>query len=279
MNKILLYYKFVPVPDPESVMFWQRSLCESLDLQGRIIVSKHGINGTLGGHIDSARRYVRAMNKHSRFKGIEYKWSEGAGDDFPRLSVKVRNELVTLGADEEFDPYDAGIGLRPEQWHKLLSEHPEMPVLDARNAYESDIGKFRGAITPPINAFREIKATLAEMPKDQPVATYCTGDVRCEYLSAYMKHLGFQEVYHLDGGIVKYGERFRDRGLWEGKCYVFDRRKHVAFTPDTEDIGVCVYCEARSSRQIECRGGGCQSQLVVCEACADRPRPECLRCA
>lgn len=103
MDKVILYYKFVEVPDPESVMCWQRELCERNDLKGRIIVSDHGINGTLGGDIKAVKRYIKAMNQHSRFKKIEYKWSEGTGDDFPKLSVKVRPELVTLAPGEEFD--------------------------------------------------------------------------------------------------------------------------------------------------------------------------------
>ena len=105
MQKVILYYKFVTVPDPESVMFWQRNLCEKFNLKGRIIVAEQGINGTLGGHIDDVKAYVKEMNQHSRFKGIEYKWSEGRGDEFPRLSVQVRPELVTLSPDEDFDVF------------------------------------------------------------------------------------------------------------------------------------------------------------------------------
>lgn len=280
-SKVLLYYKFTPVSDPETVRLWQRLLCEKLGLTGRIIISEHGINGTLGGDIEDVKAYVRAMNLHSLFKDINYKWSEGTGNDFPRLSVKVRDELVTLAPDEKFDVFDAGIGLRPARWHKLLSENPDMPLLDARNEYESDIGTFKGAITPKINTFKEIKETLKDLDRDEPVATFCTGDVRCEYLSAYMKHLGFKEVYHLDGGIVKYGQRYGDRGLWDGKCYVFDGRMNIGFGEDgaeSTDVASCVYCGESSSRQVNCLTLKCQSQLVVCENCADKERPTCWRC-
>lgn len=276
--KVLLYYKFVPVPDPETAMHWQRELCTRLNLKGRIIVSSHGINGTLGGEITDVKKYVRAMNGHSLFKGIEYKWSEGVGDDFPRLSVKVRKELVTLAPDEEFDVYDAGVALRPKQWHELLEQNPDMVVLDARNEYESDIGLFKNALAPKINAFREIKETLGQLDKSKPIATYCTGDVRCEYLSAYMKHVGFEQVYHLDGGIVKYGQAYKNRGLWNGKCYVFDRRKHVEFAPETPDISSCRVCSTATSTQTECKTIGCQSQLVVCEDCQPKGPVYCDTC-
>ncbi|MBJ7348374.1 MAG: rhodanese-related sulfurtransferase [Thermoleophilaceae bacterium] len=278
MNKVILYYKFVPVPDPETTMLWQRELCEKLKLRGRIIVSQHGINGTLGGDMEDLKAYVRAMNLHSRFKGTEYKWSMGAGDDFPKLSVKVRDELVTLAPGEEFDVFDGGTALRPKAWHKLLTENPDMPVLDARNEYESDIGKFRGAITPKIRAFKEIHETLDQLDKTQPIATYCTGDIRCEYLSAYMKHVGFEEVYHLDGGIVKYGQEFKDQGLWDGKCYVFDKRMNIEFEPDTPDIATCFYCDKPTSAQVNCRGAGCLRHMVVCEECAGSNPLLCANC-
>lgn len=273
--KVILYYKFVPVPDPQTVMDWQRLLCEVHGLKGRIIISEHGINGTLGGDLNACKAYVRAMNKNERFKRIEYKWSQGTGNDFPKLSVKVRDELVTLSPGEEFDVFDKGIPLRPKAWHELLEQNPDMPVLDARNDYESDIGKFRGAITPQIGTFKQIHETLDQLDKDQPIATYCTGDIRCEYLSAYMKHKGFKEVYHLDGGIVKYGEQFGDDGLWDGKCYVFDKRKHVAFSSKSVDISVCQVCAQPTSNQINCEtpAKDCLSQIVVCGSCADGEQP------
>lgn len=267
MQKIILYYKFVPVPDPETVKFWQRTLCERYSLRGRIIISTHGINGTLGGELKNIKAYIKEMNLHPLFKGIEYKWSDGTGEDFPRLSVKVRKELVTLAPEEEFDVFDKGIPLRPKAWHEYLEKHPDAVVFDARNDYESAIGKFKGAITPKIKNFRDVKKELDKLPKDQPVLTYCTGDVRCEYLSSYMKHKGFEEVYHLEGGIVKYGQEFGDDGFWEGKCYVFDNRISIPFGENAKDIGMCVHCESPTSNYINCGNIACNRQVLVCDAC------------
>ncbi len=224
MQKIILYYKFVPLQDPAMTLRWQRELCLRLNLKGRIIINKHGINGTLGGELADVKTYVKEMKLTKEFKDIEYKWSDGRRDDFPKLSIKVRKELVTLEPEEDFDVFDKGTPLRPEQWHAYLEEHPDAIIFDARNDYESQVGKFKNAITPDIKTFKDVKKELDKLPKDQPVLTYCTGDIRCEYLSAYMKHKGFQDVYHLDGGIVKYGQQFGDDGFWEGKCYVFDKR-------------------------------------------------------
>ncbi|MEX0748795.1 MAG: rhodanese-related sulfurtransferase [Candidatus Saccharimonadales bacterium] len=272
MQKVILYYKFVPVPDPETVKFWQRNICERYNLKGRIIVADQGINGTLGGHVEDLKRYVREMNQHPMFKGIQYKWSEGVGDDFPRLSVKVRPELVTLAPDEEFDVFNSTQGLKPQQWHEYLEQNPDVVILDARNEYESDIGAFRGknVIKPKIKTFKEIKKELAKLPKDQPVLTYCTGDVRCEYLSAYMKHKGFDEVYHLEGGIVKYGQEFKDEGYWDGKCFVFDKRLNVGFSEAARDIGQCIHCSGATSRHINCANVACNNLVLVCDDCDQR---------
>lgn len=272
MEKIILYYKFVPLADPDMVMRWQRELCERLGLKGRIIISKHGINGTLGGALGSLKGYVKAMNLTTQFKGLQYKWSEGGAEDFPKLSVKVRGELVTLAPGEQFDVFNSTKGLKPKAWHDYLQKHPDAIVLDARNEYESDIGAFKGrnVIKPKIGNFRDIKPELDKLPKDQPILTYCTGDVRCEYLSAYMKHKGFPEVYHLDGGVVKYGQQFGDAGHWEGKLYVFDKRMKVAFSDKSKDIGSCVHCANRTSDHINCADKACNHLALVCKNCFAR---------
>lgn len=269
MQKIILFYKFINVDDPETAKFWQRNLCERLNLKGRVIIAEHGINGTLGGYIDDVKTYVREMNTHPVFKGIEYKWSDGTGGEFPKLSVKVRSELVTLAPEENFDVFNSTRGLRPKEWHEYIKNHPDVTILDARNDYESDIGTFVGdnVIKPQIGTFKEIKREVEKLPKDQTVLTYCTGDIRCEYLSAYMKHKGFDNVYHLDGGIVKYGQEYGDEGYWRGKCFVFDQRLNVAFSEQSEDIGECLYCSRQTSRHINCANKACNRLLLVCEGC------------
>lgn len=275
MQKIILYYKFTPVTDPDMTMRWQRELCTRLNLKGRVIVNEHGINGTLGGDMDDLKSYKKAMNASKVFKDIEYKWSDGTRDDFPRLSIKVRDELVTLDPKKKFDVFDQGTPLRPKAWHEHLTRNPDAIVIDARNDYESGIGKFKGALTPKIKTFRDIKPEIDKLPKDQPVYTYCTGDIRCEYLSAYMKNEGFKDVYHLEGGIVKYGQEFKDEGLWEGKCYVFDKRKNLAFSEKSQDIAKCVHCKEPTSHQVDCDNPQCSLQITVCEKCEPKHKTHC----
>jgi len=189
-------------------------------------------------------------------------------EDFPRLTIKVRDELVTLDAEEVFDVYARGTPLKPEEWHEYIGRHPDAVIFDARNEYESDIGSFRGAVKPKIKNFREIKWEVDKLPKELPILTYCTGDIRCEYLSAYMKHRGFKAVYHLDGGIVKYGQKYHDNGYWEGKCYVFDRRMHISFSNDARDIGICYKCGSNTSNYENCLNKQCNKLILMCSDCA-----------
>lgn len=278
MEKVILYYKFVPVADPDMTRLWQLELCARLGLKGRIIVSQHGINGTLGGPLKALRAYKSAMNKTTIFKGITYKWSEGSADDFPRLSVKVRPELVAFKAADEIEVNEKGVvgggkHLKPKEVHKLLQERgDEVVFFDGRNRYEAEIGKFKGAVVPDVETSRdfikEIEDPKYNAIKDKPVVTYCTGGIRCEVLSALMKKRGFKEVYQLDGGIVKYGETFKDRGEWEGKLYIFDNRMVTQFSDEAEDIGQCVHCQNKTSQYVNCSNKACNKLVLVCASCA-----------
>ncbi len=318
--KILLYYVFAPVADPDAVRLWQHGLCESLGLRGRIIVSRHGINGTVGGELDACKRYLRRTREYAPFAGLEPKWSDGTGfeadrpealhgldrrapwrriADFPKLSVRVRDELVAFGIPEETEvDADGVIGggerLTPRGVNELVAERGDDVVFfDGRNAWEAEIGRFRGAIVPEVRTTHDFIERIENGDfdgiKDRPVVTYCTGGVRCEILSAAMRRRGFAEVYQLDGGIVRYGEAFGNDGLWEGSLAVFDGRESVDFAPGAAVVGRCAICGAPSSRLANCAGSSgadaerpagsraaataagssCRARLVVCEAHRD----------
>lgn len=289
MEKIILYYKFVPVADPETVMHWQKTLAGNLNLRGRILISKHGINGTLGGDIEALKQYIKAMNLHSNFKKIQYKWSDGGARDFPKLSVKVRDEVVTFGVPEEIKVDESGVvgggkHLKPHEVHKLVKERGEEVVfMDGRNAYEAAIGKFKNARVPNTRTTRDFIKEL-EKPeykelKDKPIVTYCTGGIRCEILSTLMKNRGFSEVYQIDGGIAKYGEVYGDDGFWEGKMYVFDKRMKVTFSDKSKDIGQCVHCESKTSNYENCALKSCNNLVLICEDCLQNDTTCSTRCA
>lgn len=286
MQKIILFYKFTPLSDPDAMRLWNRSLAERYDLRGRIIISKHGINGTLGGDIDDLKQYVKQLKQYPGFKSTQFKWSEGTREDFPKLSVKVRDEIVTFGAPDEIQVDERGVvgggaHLSPKQVHQLVAERGEDVIFfDGRNAYEAEVGKFKDAVVPQTRTTRdfleELEGDTYDDIKNKPVVTYCTGGVRCEVLSVLMKNRGFQEVYQIDGGIAKYGEAYADDGLWEGSLYVFDGRMGTKFSDKAKDIGVCVHCLGSTSRYTNCANLECNKLMVVCEDCAGKELcPEC----
>jgi len=274
--KVLLYYVFTPLSDPAAVRLWQRDLCEALGLGGRIILSKDGMNGTVGGDIGAVKKYLRKTREYPAFKNMDVKWSDGDGGDFPRLSVRVRDELVSFGAPGELKVdkdgvIGSGAHLSPEALHELVAQR-DVTFFDGRNAVEAEIGRFKGAVVPDVETTRDFVAELDsgkyDHLKDSPVVTYCTGGIRCEVLSSLMINRGFSEVYQLDGGIVRYGDEFKDSGLWEGSLYVFDGREAVTFSDDAAVISDCRACGAASSRLQNCDDPSCREQFVVCTGCA-----------
>lgn len=273
--KILLFYVFAPLTDPDALRLWQRDLCESLGLRGRILLSRHGMNGTVGGELADVKKYLRKTREYAAFRDLDAKWSEGTGDDFPRLSVKVRDEIVTFGAPDELVVDEDGVvgggtRLTPDELHELV-EREEVTFFDGRNEFEARIGRFRGAVVPDVATTREFVAEIEsgryDHLKDEPVVTYCTGGVRCEVLSSVMTARGFNRVYQLEGGVVRYGERFGDDGLWDGSLYVFDKRGSIDFSDHTAVIGSCAVCGSATKRMQNCVDSQCREQLVVCDGC------------
>ncbi|MGM1018115.1 MAG: rhodanese-related sulfurtransferase [Actinomycetota bacterium] len=282
--KIVLFYAFTPLPDPEAVRVWQRDMGEALGLRGRLIISQHGINGTLGGDLPELKKWVRSFRSYAPLAKADIKWSEGTGLDedgrsldFPKLSVKVRDEIVSFGAPgeirvDETGVVGGGVRLSPDDLHALVAERGDDVVFfDGRNALEAQIGRFRDAVVPDTETTRDFVRLLDSGAYDdlkgKPVVTYCTGGIRCEVLSSLMTSRGFGEVYQLEGGIVRYGERFGDDGLWDGSLYVFDRRGSVDFSDHTAVIGTCVGCGTSTKRTANCPDASCRRQFVVCEAC------------
>ena len=284
--KIILYYGFAPVTDPEAVKLWQNTLCESLNLKGRILISRHGINGTLGGDLKDLKKYVKATRQYPGFKKIDFKWSEGTGNDFPRLSVKARPELVSFGVPENLKVNKDGIvgggkHLKPKEVNALAEKlGDDLVFFDGRNAYEAKIGRFKNAVVPDVRTTRDFIAELDsgkyDHLKNKTVVTYCTGGIRCEILTTVMKERGFNEVYQIEGGIVRYGEKYGDSGLWEGSLYTFDGRKTIDFSDETKLIGQCDFCQTPTKLFVNCGNDFCHRQYLVCDTCAEDP--EKLRC-
>ena len=284
LAKVILFYAFTPLKDPEAVKVWQRNLCKSLNLTGRIIVSPHGINGTLGGNMSDLKKYVKESKTYADFNKIAFKWSDGTGKDFPKLSVKVRPELVAFVYPDEIKVdengvVNGGVHLKPYEVDKLVAERgDEVVFFDGRNAYEAKVGKFKNAVVPNVESSRdfvnEIESGKYDHLKEQAIVTYCTGGIRCEVLSAVMKNRGFKEVYQIDGGIFTYGQKFRDESHWEGSLYTFDNRMSIEFSEKSKKIAICEKCNASAYRFYDCPKVPCNSLNLLCENCAENMTDE-----
>lgn len=280
MQKILLYYKFTPIKDPTTVCLWQKALTESLNLKGRILISPHGINGTVGGDIDALKTYIKRTKELPGFKNIVFKWSDGNRDEFPRMKVTVRPEIVTFDAVDELRVDEdgvigGGIHLKPKEVNQLVQERDDVIFFDGRNTHEAAIGKFKNAVVPDTHTshdfIKELESGKYDDIKDKPIVTYCTGGIRCEILSSLMINRGFKEVYQIDGGIVKYGEEFGDDGLWEGSLRVFDDRMTIDFSDHAAIIGQCRHCQGATSNYENCALASCNDLVLICATCKQDP--------
>ncbi|MEX0932133.1 MAG: rhodanese-related sulfurtransferase [Candidatus Saccharimonadales bacterium] len=265
---VLLYYKYVAIKDPEAFSGAQKALCEKLGLKGRILISKGGINGTVGGMQKATDAYIEAMRQDPRFTSIDFKESIGSKDVFPKLSVKVRDEIVTLGTPDDPKIKNSGKHLNPEEFHEFIQKE-DVVVLDARNNYESAIGKFKNAVTPDIQAFKEFPKYIEQNKKrfkNKKVAMYCTGGIRCEKASALVKEKADADVYQLQGGIQRYGEKFPE-GEWQGEMFVFDGRMKFWFKDNPERLGKCVNCQNPTNEFMNCAHKPCNALTLMCKEC------------
>lgn len=272
---ILLYYKYIKIANPQALAESQRELCSQLNLLGRIIVAPEGINGTLAGLADNCKAYMQAMNDHELFSDMPFKTSPGYKeyDYFEKLSVKVKPEIVNYGAKAATAlPENSGTYLTPEEAHEFLNnQDKDVVIFDGRNQHEAQIGRFTGAIVPTVRYSREFADYFdnnLELFTDKKVLMYCTGGVRCERLSAYLKNKNVaKEIYHIKGGIHEYINKYPN-GHFRGKNYVFDQRIAVPVTDDI--LGNCLLCKTPCDEFTNCASTLCNEHFICCESCLSK---------
>ncbi|MDT2771463.1 rhodanese-related sulfurtransferase [Enterococcus pseudoavium] len=268
--RVLLYYNYTKIEDPETFAQEHRAFCRDLGIKGRILVALEGINGTLSGTKAATERYMEMMLADERFKDTYFKIDESAGHAFKKLFVRPRTELVALHLAEDIDPHQlTGNYLEPQAFREALLDD-ETIVIDARNDYEYDLGHFRGAIRPAIRNFRELPEWIRENKEqfmDKKIVTYCTGGIRCEKFSGWLLREGFEDVAQLHGGIAAYGKDEATRGeLWDGKMYVFDERISVEINQvDKQIVGKEWFDGTPCERYINCSNPECNRQILVSE--------------
>ncbi len=238
-------YKFVSLPDYKDLQQPILDICLKHNIKGTLLLAKEGINGTIAGATADIHAVLDYLRQDTRLADLEHKESYADKHPFYRMKVKLKKEIVTMGVQEVDPNAVVGTYVKPEDWNTIISD-PDVVLLDTRNDYEVHIGTFKGAVNPKTTTFREFPKYVAEnldKNKNKKVAMFCTGGIRCEKASSYMKQAGFEEVYHLQGGILKYLENIpKEESLWEGECFVFDQRVGVKHGLEVGDYDQCYAC-------------------------------------
>ena len=229
MNEIVViaFYKFVPLEDYVELRLPLHAACKKLGLKGTVLLASEGINGMLGGSREAIDGILQYLKTDDRFSNLEHKESYTSEVPFLKLKIRLKREIVALGVPEVSPLKQVGIYVAPNQWNELISD-PEVIVVDTRNSFEYEHGTFKGAVDPKTKRFRDFPTFVEkelDPSKDKKVAMFCTGGIRCEKATSYLLEKGFEKVYHLQGGILKYLEEIpKEESLFQGECFVFDER-------------------------------------------------------
>ncbi|MBE9058975.1 rhodanese-related sulfurtransferase [Sphaerospermopsis sp. LEGE 08334] len=238
-------YKFVSLPDYQELQAPLLSFCQQHQIKGTILLAKEGINGTIAGSRSGIDKVLGFLRSDARLADLEHKESYTDTPPFEKMKVRLKREIVTLGIPEVDPNEKVGTYVEPKKWNDLISD-PEVTVIDTRNDYEVSIGTFKRAENPQTEIFREFPEYVSknlDPSKHKKVALFCTGGIRCEKASSYMLSQGFEEVYHLKGGILKYLEEVpTEESLWEGECFVFDERVAVRHGLEEGSYELCFCC-------------------------------------
>lgn len=272
---VILYYHYTKLNELETFRDIHQEFCDRHNLLGRIYVASEGINGTLSGLKDDVLAYMEYLKNDQRFEEIVFKVDEADKHAFKKMHVRVKNELVNLSLETDINPKKlTGEYVEPRDFY-LRMQDPHTIVLDARNDYEHQIGHFRGAIRPNIRNFRELPDWIKEnesLLKDKKILTYCTGGIRCEKLSGWLKAEGYNDVGQLKGGIITYGKDEVAQGqLWDGQCYVFDERLKVNINRvESVVVGRDHFDGTPCERQINCANPECNKQILASQENEDK---------
>lgn len=267
---VILFYKFVDIEDPEALKEEQKKLCASLELKGRLLIAKEGINGTFEGEKDVVEKYMTALREDDRFSDILFKTSKGTGEAFPKLSIKVRDEVVTLGVGELDIKHDTAKELPADEFEKWYEDNEDFVVLDLRNDYEIASGAFEKTVDPGLRNFRDLPEKLEKIKdiKDKKIVSVCTGGIRCEKATAYLKKEGFENLYQLKDGIHTYMQKYPNKHF-KGTLFVFDNRitTPVVDAPDREVIGHCTFCDTGTEQYVNDDSTIPSTKLLCCDKC------------
>jgi len=266
---IAAFYLFAELDDPESLRGRLAALGTERDVKGTVILASEGVNGTIAGERRDVDAFLTLLRGNPALASLEVKRARADQDPFVRLKIRVKNEIVTLGVGEVDSVNNTATHLSATEWNELISD-PSTIIIDTRNSYEHAIGTFANAVNPDTRSFGEFPEWIESQPdiKDKKIAMFCTGGIRCEKGTAYLKEQGFEAIYQLDGGILKYLEvTDSDDSLWDGECYVFDRRVSVGHGLVPGNREICPNCNTVLGDSERDQPG--YRTGIHCESCVD----------
>ena len=270
------FYKYHKIGNPELFRNYLFLEWDKLDVLGRTYIAHEGINAQISVPDDSVKTFINHLYSIPFLEGIRINYSIERDDkSFLKLKIKVKEKIVSDGLDDStFDPSNSGVHLKAQEFNNIL-EDPNTVLVDMRNHYESEIGHFKGAITPDVDNFREsldiIEDDLKENKQDKNLVMYCTGGIRCEKASAYFKHKGFKSVFQLEGGIIEYARQVENQNLenkYLGKNFVFDERRAEKISDDV--IAQCHFCGDSCDTHSNCVNSACHLLFIQCPSCAEK---------
>jgi len=245
MITVAAFYKFVALPDYATLQQPLQEVCEANQVKGTILLAQEGINGTITGTQAGIESVFNRIQSDERLTDVDIKYSPAQKPPFEKLKVRLKKEIVTIGIPEVSPTQQVGTYVPPKDWNNIISD-PDVTVIDTRNDYEVGIGTFQGAQNPNTATFTEFPDYAnnnLDPNKNKKVAMFCTGGIRCEKASSYLLSQGFEEVYHLKGGILKYLEDIPpEQSLWQGECFVFDERVAITHGLETGSYALCYAC-------------------------------------
>ncbi len=273
---VISFYKYTTLENPEDFRDLLRMHCEELNILGRILIGTEGLNGAVCGKVEDIVKFKDVLLASPLFADLTFREQDYEKNTYHKLVVRVRKEICAFGKD--VNVAGKGTYLEPAELQRWYEENEDFVIVDARNDYEFDVGRFKDAVKLPIQNFREfgdVAPKFLEGDKDKKMVLYCTGGIRCEKASAYMKEQGFSNVYHVKGGIINYVNQFPESN-WEGGLFVFDDR---LVSEHGSAITECVRCSTKTQKMINCHNLDCDKLVVVCENCGKHCSAECQNAA
>jgi UPF0176 protein len=268
---IILFYKFHPIPDTEYFARTHLRFCKELGVCGKVLVAREGINGSISGTNEQIEKYKAYVHSLKGFEDVWFKEETALKHPFTKMFVRIKKEIIRM--DKTVDMSKKGSYLSPKEFLKLYEKEKDFIVLDARNYYEYDIGRFKNAVHGNIKSFREFPAFVEtlkkEIKKNKKIVMYCTGGIRCEKASAYMREQGFEQVFQIEGGIINFCQQFPNT-VWEGKCFVFDKRLFSDINQNNKPITHCASCNDLCDLYKNCRHLSCDKLVILCTKCDEK---------